>query len=187
MNDFFAMGFCKAAEEHGVDPVQLAKYAATNNVSAVSGPKYKTDGWAPSIIPANGVPFGRPFDFLHDLKGVRLNSVRDLSALQPGTGDMDTNPYFESMKSLNPRLNAWWNAHTNTLKSIGDIVLPHYSEDAQNRHWLYRGGDHIKWLTDNKYYDKDNELVKLIEDAYAKGMMARTNDQQKAVSPALKK
>lgn len=27
MDDFFAMGFCKAAEEHGVDPVQLAKYA----------------------------------------------------------------------------------------------------------------------------------------------------------------
>lgn len=27
MNDFFAMGFCKVAEEHGVDPVQLAKYA----------------------------------------------------------------------------------------------------------------------------------------------------------------
>lgn len=27
MDDLFAMGFCKAAEEHGVDPVQLAKYA----------------------------------------------------------------------------------------------------------------------------------------------------------------
>jgi len=38
MDDLFAMGFCKAAEEHGVDPVQLAKYAATNDVSAVSGP-----------------------------------------------------------------------------------------------------------------------------------------------------
>lgn len=27
MDDLFAMGFCKAAEEHGVDPAQLAKYA----------------------------------------------------------------------------------------------------------------------------------------------------------------
>ena len=27
IDDLFVMGFCKAAEEHGVDPVQLAKYA----------------------------------------------------------------------------------------------------------------------------------------------------------------
>lgn len=28
IDDLFVMGFCKAAEEHGVDPVQLAKFAA---------------------------------------------------------------------------------------------------------------------------------------------------------------
>lgn len=32
MDELFAMGFCKAAEEHGVDPVQLAKYAAGEEI-----------------------------------------------------------------------------------------------------------------------------------------------------------
>jgi hypothetical protein len=37
MDDFFVMGFCKAAEEHGVDPVKLAEIVASAQEIAQRG------------------------------------------------------------------------------------------------------------------------------------------------------
>lgn len=44
----YIRGFCKVAEAHGVDAVQLAKYAQ----------QYKTEGWAPEFLGhKNGIPY----------------------------------------------------------------------------------------------------------------------------------
>ena len=61
MDDLFAMGFCKAAEEHGVDPVQLVKFAQVTIA-----------GWGPRIVPEASVPYysGRHYyDALGKLMG----------------------------------------------------------------------------------------------------------------------
>lgn len=47
----YVRGFCKAAETVGIDPVELAKFAAeTKEEANEEQPKYKTDGYAPRLV-----------------------------------------------------------------------------------------------------------------------------------------
>ena len=58
----YARGFCKAAEDAGVDPVELAKYAQQE----AKGPKYKTDGWAPNSVSELGMDVVPGYDAIND-------------------------------------------------------------------------------------------------------------------------
>ena len=115
----YIRGFSKAAEAAGIDPKALAKYAQ----------QYKTDGWAPDGVSTNGVPYIFPAAFTprnsgHKHKYGKIESAADLSDALINPRE----PYFEAMRTLDPRLNAWWGAHTNSVRGVADMVLPHFRD-----------------------------------------------------------
>lgn len=86
----YARGFVKAAQAMGVDPVQLAKYAATNDVSAVSGPKRKTDGWAPlfvRLLDKSEIPY---VEKANDIYYPNARTVSDVSDKIPSGVEQDS-------------------------------------------------------------------------------------------------
>lgn len=171
MNDFFAMGFCKAAEEHGVDPVQLAKYAATNDVSAVSGPKYKTNGWAPKGITSNGVPH---FDsILHEFVDDWGSTVRRIageadpenSAEPVGDPTYDMKKRLGLIKERTPLVKTWLAAHHDAAKQAIEPVK-----------------DLVGKIDDGANINPD--IIEELKKRYQAAMFANTNDTRKVRLPS---
>lgn len=97
MNDFFAMGFCKAAEEHGVDPVQLAKFAAykpmyatSHNIGTFRENVNAVKNWFNGGSPAMNASFATIVD--------KDNLAHDMSSI--------------SAPTLVDRVHNWWNSAT---------------------------------------------------------------------------
>lgn len=105
MDELFAMGFCKAAEEHGVDPVQLAKYAADTklvfnpvtgryaypNSSAGIGSHSDNGNWGQIFWPISGSyaeALTRNVQSMHQPEFVRSRAEGRLSDAFKGEGDV---------------------------------------------------------------------------------------------------
>lgn len=118
----YIRGFCKVAEAHGVDPVQLAKYAATNDVGAVSGPKYKTDGYVPPLDDnATPAPFSDSsyrgdwidIPYLYNTTVGRKSPPWRMLLEAGGHHYPEVSPDHELHADLDPRFANWIAAHTN--------------------------------------------------------------------------
>lgn len=127
----YIRGFCKAAEAHGINPVQLAKYAATNETVVANQPIYKTDGYSPvppikhlpGITPALGgdidIPYVAPPTGMApttEVFGARNSAPRVLAR----PSELDRYVGYDkselALRIANPRHGAWFDAHTNALK-----------------------------------------------------------------------
>ena len=184
MNDFFAMGFCKAAEENGVDPVQLAKYAATNDVSAVSRPKYKTDGWAPAQVAKKGkdaiphyhTPSVYNIDPDEGLLG-DLQSAVDLDVYDRyvSPNGRSRNPLGEIYLQNNPILQNWFNAHAESVGKAQRAIARPLSD--------YIGNPEAT----KAYTMKNPHLMRLAAKIYHDNMASLTNGAPAQVSAPAKK
>ena len=112
----YIRGFCKAAESHGVNPVQLAKYAASNNSSAASGPKYKTEGYTPKFSDARN-PINIPKVFHDGTVGAnRWSEGWDIARPIELEVGLPNTPAERVRQIINPKHLAWLQAHTNALQ-----------------------------------------------------------------------
>ena len=140
----YMRGFCKAAAAAGVDPVKLAKYANTNNVSVASQPKYKTDGWAPPVVASLGTSVAPMYGYddswtqspdngkkdvlTLDERAAPIESLEDLVSarmlLEPeGLPNGDISRYtIRPRAAIDPRYAAWLNSHTKALDQISSAI-----------------------------------------------------------------
>ena len=139
MDDLFAMGFCKAAEEHGVDPVQLAKYAADNE----SRPEFKTDGYAPKSVADIGtkaVPLYRaPYYNNHtvikgtgtaspmEYTGQLSDTAKHIRGEQPS--QLAENPAVTARAKASPEYLNWLLAHMKATKAVADAARGTFKGD----------------------------------------------------------
>lgn len=124
----YARGFCKVAAAHGVDAVQLAKYAQ----------QYNTEGWAPHLIKLEGrmgIPWG-----INGGRNSTVGVVPHVDGLEWATND--TPDHVERlMRVADPRRKAWADASTNAttkvLKILQDVGYPRNTDiKSQARRFL---------------------------------------------------
>ena len=101
----YARGFCKVAEAHGVDALQLAKYAQ----------------WAPKNVARLGMD-GIPMYSGHMGDAFPVQRAKNPIDLSEDSSSTRCDTYSHLRSLVDPEFKKWWTAHTNALEQAAKPV-----------------------------------------------------------------
>ena len=167
----YVRGFCKAAEDAGVDPVALAKYAqwAPRNVAKLSMdeiPSYSGYMGDSSLVRREITPISLLVD---------SDETKD-----------DTHSHLRSL--VDPEFRKWWTAHTNAMeqaaKPVREAIRSGLDTSLTNNNWLANldiESNRINTLGSVKDHEVMKNLAKIYHDSMknSTGSVSRVSQSAK--------